>query len=140
MHFIKTFKFISIKLDAVFSLTLFYLLCSYGYVPRSIPICLFVFSLSLSLSFEQAFAFYWWGYFYSFLFHLFHFICFNSFLVLSLTLFYNSCLFFFFFWLLELKASFVYFWFFLLLKAVELLTTILPMYCTSLICGLLAHF
>lgn len=92
MHFIKVFKFISIKLDTVFSLNLFYLLCSYGYAPSSFLMCLFVFSLSLS--FEQAFAFYWWGSFYSFLFHLFHFICFNSFLLLSLTLFYNSFFFF----------------------------------------------
>lgn len=98
MYFIKTFKFISIKLDAVFSLTLFYLLCSYGYVPRSIPICLFVFSLSLSPS-NKLLAFYWWGYFYSFLFHLFHFICFTSFLLLSLTLFYNSFFFFLASWI-----------------------------------------
>lgn len=96
MHFIKTFKFISIKLDAVFSLTLFYLLCSYGYVPRSIPICLFVFSLSLSLL-RTSFCILLMRLLLFFPVSFISFYLFNSFLVLSLTLFYNSCLFFFFF-------------------------------------------
>lgn len=86
MHFIKTFKCIGIKLDTVFSLNLFYLLCFYGYVLSSFLMCLFVFSLSLldrllyfigeapptPISFISAF------------------ICINFFLLLSLSLFHNS--------------------------------------------------
>lgn len=85
MHFIKTFKCIGIKLDTVFSLNLFYLLCFYGYVLSSCLMCLFVLSLSLldrllyfigeappPISFISAF------------------ICINFFLLLSLSLFNNS--------------------------------------------------
>ena len=118
MHFIKTFKCIGIKLHTVFSLKLFYLLCFYGYVPRSLLMSLFVLSpLNKRLPFLGKPPLF---------FPLFisAFICINSFLLLSLSLFYNSFS-GFWSWVLHL---FLFSLSCFLVNAVELLATALPLF------------
>lgn len=87
MRFIKTFKCFGIQLHTVFSLNLLYLLCFYGYGPCSLLMSLFVFSpLNKLLPFTGKAPFI---FFFFFLF-ISAFICINSFLLLSFSLFYNS--------------------------------------------------
>lgn len=119
MHVIKTFKFIGINLHTVFSLNLFYLLCFYGYAPSSLLMCLCSLSLLrrsfcillarllfFSISFISAFT------------------CINSFLLLSLSLFYNS---FSGFWSSMLHL-FIFGLSFFFVNVMELLTTALPLF------------
>ena len=132
MHFIKTFKCIGIKLHTVFSLKLFYLLCFYGYVPRSLLMSLFVLSpLNKRLPFmgkPPFFSLYLFQpLFVSIPSCCFLWVCFRILFLASgverficlfsvfLASFFESVL-EFFFWLLQLSASFVSFRSFLLLS------------------------
>lgn len=130
MHFIKTCKFIGIKLYTVFSLNLLYLLCFYGYVSSS-----FLMSLcSLSLShFKRLLHFIDEAPF----FHLFH-------LFQLLFVLIPSCCFLWLCFIILFLASwfeclFVYFQSVLLLNTWHGALTALPMFheCEYTVCLLL---
>lgn len=118
MHFIKTFKCIGTKSHTVFSLKLFYLLCFCGYVPRSLLMSLCVLAPLNKLLPFMGKPFFFFPLFIS------AFICINSFLLLSLRLFYDSFSGFWSWALHLLLFSLSCF----LVNAVELLATALPLF------------